>query len=647
MQVHIYRSGGRVAGRRNLWLTKPALPAAESRVRVRDLVKVTVDGVVSPVFVIVWDTVRGPVLYFMPLDAGCAVDRDQLVWQLCHRLLDRGQWQRSSVLEPVPVELVAGDGGPWVRVHPVRFGTPVDGRVRLKAGDAHPVEQVARTLGAVLPVWVRGTRTVATATAALAAPGRTLTVADPTRWPGAEASLGTAVRAGFPELYPLGWAVLAAEGAALLEEVVGGHAAITDRGDGWYLVARPEAPRPPESLRRLLASAAVPADPGERAMAEVAALRAAAESIAGDGSRAALHRYTAGQLASLALQAQMARLAEHGPRPTAANPDAARTIRVTATWAGPVVDTWLRTLTPVVDLPALLRLTRVDRMLRFARPGRVREAYLDPAGRLVLVLSDPSGADPTPWMCAEWPCDATVAAGWTGDTVLAADRPVPGAPAGPFLALTPGDGEGDARADPFPVSPLSGGPSHLDVGDTAGGGRALFRIVVQLALAHTAAEVAERYSVIRGVESTAAEVAGRSFFFDTLVEDPGMTLWPALMAAGDTLRLSWDAVRAAAAADFARAQRLLAPDAPTIYRYYAIVPDERSPLDEMWQVVRVSAPYAGFPREERLDDSGGWVRDFIMDDIDRCKRDDVYRRLRPEDVDRATAVVRSRFKARG
>ncbi|MBF9130021.1 hypothetical protein I0C86_13785 [Plantactinospora sp. S1510] len=661
MQVHVVVCwlGVQMAKRRNLWLAKQARPAVPPREKARGLVDITVDGVVRSIYVIVWDTPQGPVLYFVPLDRVPTVDWDHLVWQLCDRLLDREQWKRALLLYPVPIDLTAGDGdtdgGPRVRVHPVRFRTDSSGRLHLKRGDDHLVEQVARTLRAVLPVWLSGTEAVATAGAALSNPGRTLTVDDTTAWPGQEALLRLALQARFPELYPLGWAVLAVDGAAQLNEVVAGHARVPDRGEGWYLVARPQLPQPPEQLRQLLAEAVTPIELGERAVAEVAALRAAAAIIAGDDPRSTLYRGAAEKLASLTLQVQMAQFPQHRPRPSIVHPDPAKLITVTARWAGPVVQTWLRTLTPVVDLPAALRLQRGAELLRYtrrgerapwpdfpsARPGEVREAYLDPAGRLVLVLSDPAGPDPTPWVCAEWPCDATVADGWTDDTVLAADRPVPGAAAGPLLALTPG--VGNVRVDPFPVSPQYSGPLRLDLGIASNDGKALFWSVLKLALEQTTADVADRYSAADTHKPTAAEVADRHFVFETIVEDPGMTLWPAVMGARDSLRLRWDAVRAAAAADFARAQRLLAPDAPKIYRYYAIVPHKHSPIDKTRQVVRLSASPTGFAEEEQLNVTGGWVHGFIMDDIGRCKGSDSYRRLRLDEVDSHIAVVQSRW----
>ncbi|MFY1687418.1 hypothetical protein [Plantactinospora sp. WMMB782] len=641
-------------------MTKQARPAVPPHEKARGLVDVPVDDVVRSVYVIVWDTPQGPVLYFVPLDCLPEVDWDDLVWRLCDRVLDREQWKRALLLDPVPIALTSGDvdtdGSPRVRVHPVRFRTDLSGRPRLKRGDDHLVEQIARTMRAVLPVWLGGTETVAIADAALRNPGRTLTVDDTTGWPGQEASLRLALQARFPELYPLGWAMLAADGAARFNEVVAGHARIPDRGEGWYLVARPQLPQPPEPLRQLLVEAVAPTELGERALAEVAALRAAAAIIADDDPRSTLYRSAAEKLASWTLQAQMAQFPQPRPRSSTVHPDPAKLITVTATWAGPVAETWLRTLTPVVDLPAALRLRRAANLLRYtrrggqgkwpdfpdARPGEVRAAYLDPAGRLVLVLSDPAGPDPTPWVCAEWPCDATVAASWTDDTVLAADRPVPGAAAGPLLALTPG--VDDVRVDPFPVSPQYSGPMRLDFSEANSAGKALFWSLLKLALDQTDTDVADRYSVgIRTSKPTAAEVADRYFVFETIVEDPGMTLWPAVMGAGGSLRLRWDAVRAAAVADFARAQRLLAPDAPKIYRYYAIVPREHSPMDETRQVVRLSASPAGFAEEERLDVSGGWVTSFIIDDICRCKRYDCYRRLAPDDVDSHIAIVQSRW----
>ena len=56
-----------------------------------------------------------------------------------------------------------------------------------------------------------------------------------------------------------------------------------------------------------------------------------------------------------------------------------RLITVRAAWGGPVVETWLTTLTPVHDRPTTL--------LELAGAAEIREAYRDRAGHYVLVLS--------------------------------------------------------------------------------------------------------------------------------------------------------------------------------------------------------------------------------------------------------------------
>ncbi|RZU53603.1 hypothetical protein EV385_5534 [Krasilnikovia cinnamomea] len=595
----------------------------------RDLVDVAVDGVTRTAFVILWETAHGPVLYFAALDECPRVSWDDFVWQLCDRLLDRDRWVQALLIEPHPVavnDLEAA--GPQVSVHPVRFTAPSEaGRPRLERGGIQPAEQVGSALGADLPVWFGGTETIATARAALAEPGRTLTVADDSKWARFEALLLLAGEQGMPESYPLAWAALAEERAERLEHMRARRARVPDGGSGWYLVARPPLPEPREWLRRLLADVAVPAERGERAAAEVVGLRAAAGAMDRDDPRIEVYTGAAERLSYLMFQDRVAEIVARAPQP--AHFDrvrAAGSVPAVATWAGPVVQTWLRTLAPLPDLPAVLRLHRIADLLKFTRPGEVCAAYQDRTGRYVLVLTDAHGSGP-PWMCAEWPRDPAVAAAWTDDSVLAADRPVPDAPAGPLLVLTPEDG-GAVRADPFPTSLVDGGPCRFEFGDHSDHRNAVGHLMgVLLTLA---------------LEPEVAAFATRAFVFGTLVEHPGMTLWPALTAPGDALRLRWDAARAAAAADVAHVRRLLAPGAPPLYRYFAVLASTTTPLDDLSQVVRQSATPDGHSIDEHVAADGGWVRSDILTDIDRGRSNHESRLLRAHEVGPCLDILQAR-----
>jgi hypothetical protein len=356
---------------------------------------------------------------------------------------------------------------------------------------------------------------------------------------------------------------------------------------------------------------------GEAAADEVIALEAAAGAMDRDDPLVDLYVRAAGRLAHLMFLDVLAEVADRRPvSPHLDRVRAARPITVTAAWAGTVAETWRRTLAPVRDRAAVLRQHRIAALLKHTRRGEIREAYEDRAGRYVVVLADADGT----WMCAEWQRDPAVAATWTDETVLAADRPVPGGPAGPLLALTP-EPAGTVRADPFPAGPVEGGPLAFDFGERPSAVRRLLLLLLPLAL-----------------DSEAASFATRPFVFDTLIDQPGMALWPALTAPAAELRLPWPTIRALAAADVAHARRLLAPDAPRIHRYFAILDGDR-----LWQVVRQSADPDGHTTDHHIGLDGAWTASTILAEIRIGKRDDDYRRLTPAEADEHVATIRSRW----
>nr|WP_221382928.1 hypothetical protein [Actinoplanes polyasparticus] len=358
---------------------------------------------------------------------------------------------------------------------------------------------------------------------------------------------------------------------------------------------------------------------GAAAAGEVIALEAAAGAMDRDDPLADVYLSAAGRLSRLMFQDVMTEIIDRRPRsPHLDRVRAARPIPITATWAGPVAETWLRSLTPVVDLPAALRQHRLATLLKHAGRGEVREAYRDRTGRYVLVLAGSR-------MCAEGHRDPAVAATWTDETVLAADRPVPGSPAGPLLALTP-EADGSVRADPFPASLVDGGPLTFEFGPGH----------------HDAVRHVMRLLLTLALEGEAADFATRPFVFDTLTEHAGLKLWPQLTAPGDELRLPWPTVRALAAADVAEVRRMLAVDAPPIHRYYAILDGDR-----FWQVVRQSATPDGYATDQHIAPDGAWTHSTILAEIGRGKRYDQYRQLSPHEIDRHVETIRSRRPARG
>jgi hypothetical protein len=103
-----------------------------------------------------------------------------------------------------------------------------------------------------------------------------------------------------------------------------------------------------------------------------------------------------------------------------------------APWQGPVVDAWVKNLTSVENLDAILCLHRVrNGLLADDETDIVRQAYRDEQGRYVLVVEYSNG---NLYGIAEWPKSLDVVSTWTDKTVLAADDT--GGPV-TLLALTP------------------------------------------------------------------------------------------------------------------------------------------------------------------------------------------------------------------
>ncbi|MBU2669177.1 hypothetical protein KOI35_37260 [Actinoplanes bogorensis] len=526
-------------------------------------------GIVEAVYVIVWETAHGPVIYAVRLESRSFVDAAALV----RELLPPAQRDSAVVLEPELVQLDTLAEQLHAGPHIIIYGP--DGS---RAG-RHLAERIGRTLGADLPVWIRGTNTVATARL-LSAHDGPVPLPDDTGWPRCEATLLAAVRAGLPEDCPLAWAALAADHAIVLNQVVAGHARLPDRGPGWYLVARPRPPQPPSSLR--LTGVVPPPERGVAAADEVIALRAAAADMERDDPRVPAWTAAATALSQLIRRDVSSDII--AGRPVAPHHDriqAARLVPAVASWAGPVVSQWLETLIPLPGLPPLHRL---DVLRRHTPAGPVRAAYRTRAGLYVLVLEGDV-------MCAEWPCDPAVAATWTDTTMLAVD------PGGPLLAGN----------DPVPASRGAGGPLTADN---------LPRMRMVLPLALTSADAA---------------FAEQSFVYDTLMEHPAMTLRPAIEAG--TVRLPWKTVRELAAADVISVRRLLDPGEPRYYHYYGIVDSLHGPGP--WAVIRRSATPEGHPRDERRNPDGTWSPSHLLSEVQFGRRDDDFIRLTPAEAGRA------------
>ncbi|MBM2621952.1 hypothetical protein JIG36_41270 [Actinoplanes sp. LDG1-06] len=583
------------------WLVNRSKQAVRPREVRHELVE---SGVVTA-YVILWETDRGRVLFFERLrDDESTVDETSFVRELGRDLLGPEPWDDVVLLNPFPVliDSLAHETsvGPHLHVRPARFTTAGDGKVWLASGSRQLAGPIGRTLQTDLPIWVKGSNTVVTARAALAQPGQTVTVPDESKWPRSEARLLRAIDAGLPESHPYGWAALAFEHNITLNAVRAGHARLPDRGDGWFLAARPAPPQPPERLSRLLEGLTLPAERGEPVGREAISLESAAGDMDRDDPRLDPYQQAAEFLRNLMVRNRSAEIVA-GRTPTAAldRVRAAQPLPVTAVWAGPVVETWLRSLTPV---PLPLRLHRIATLLRHTHVDEVSEAYRDKDGRYVLVTAD----DP-PRMIAEWQRDPAVAATWTGETVLAMDRPD-----GPLLALTPEAGR--TRADMVPGSLVDGGPLRFT-------GERVMRMLLPLAL-----------------DPATTEFTNRSLVLELLVEHPGMRLQAALTPPGNAVRLGWDDVRAFAAEDVAHVRRLLAGDPPP-YQYFGIVNTiiSRDP----YQVVRRTVTVDGHEVDERVHPDGSGTSTTLLWEVMYGRHDDEYRRLSPAEASHYAGLRRA------
>lgn len=200
-------------------------------------------------------------------------------------------------------------------------------------------------------------------------------------------------------------------------------------------------------------------------------------------------------------------------------------VTYSAPWYGPVVDAWIKKLTPIEDLDNALRWQRVRKLLGDSEPSIVRQAYRDDQGRYVPVVEYSSG---DLFSLAEWQKSLQVVATWTDKTVLAADDT--GGPV-TLLALTPTD-DGRMRTDPVPMPPYSGRNCYAYGygGSTPTG---TYQAILRCVLGDDA-ELSRIHKVI-----------GADRADGTLVSQ----LWQAISTTQGPLRMSWPQVQTWARAD--------------------------------------------------------------------------------------------------
>lgn len=407
-----------------------------------------------------------------------------------------------------------------------------------------PAEEVARVLGAPMPLWWDGTNTPeALRTVHLL--GRTAPLRVPdlvSDWPPECRRLQAALDHNLLATYPNAFTLLAQYAERVYADVAQAHQ-YPVTGEGWYVAAMPEPPGWPVVLERRAALAAQrPLDP-DAAAEELRGLRREEQDLpwrADDDYGAAV------QFACELLESTLRN----------SHPQVVYARTVCYRWqdaTGPVLEEYLRHLTrlPADDLHAsptrptrrLARLLTEDasshaivrhNMLEHAR-GRLRALYRDPGGRLVAELGSDTSRDTTT-LLIEWPVDMP-SAGWGPDTVIAADTTIS---ATGVFALTAGpDG---TLLPPEPVPNPADMPGFT-FGYDGNSPAALYQALVRCALRSWSA--AERESWVMRLR-------------DNRTDDPGSTasqLWNQITTS-TTLRLSWADIQAWAEADAVRVGHL-------------------------------------------------------------------------------------------
>jgi len=324
---------------------------------------------------------------------------------------------------------------------------PDPAAISVETTGLYPAAEIERVLGRPMPMWLEGSCTPRAARRLEAfGQGATFTVPDTTTaWPAARDRLDAALEWGMPNQFPQSFAALARDTLETLQDVQEKHASQRERGQGWYLVARP-------------------ARPDWRLTFEQAARDAARMDVDLDAAAAELERLRLleaqqpypGVLGEALFEATSLLgwlLSSHRPELVF---DA--TVRVVIICAGPVAEQWHQTLIPVAadEQAKLVASRRIARLLSPDISPRTEEEFgfvqksrqeliglwRDHAGRLVAELTERAW-DGSPLLNVEWPTN--LPHGWNDHTVIAADDQSDGA----VFALTPLP-DGQLRADPLP-----------------------------------------------------------------------------------------------------------------------------------------------------------------------------------------------------
>lgn len=551
---------GRKVSEDSLWLFRAPAASGPAPELQRGVVKLT--GAFSggqSYYVIVWDTEHGHVIYLQPLDGTGGHHKDRLA-KAAGELIAPRWWADAVVVMPVeepfsrygdpmpPIAYVYRlvDRAPQVRSEdgdvsdvPSIFSGLRRWVSRTAPGSHGPAEaattwegqmdlsELATVVGRPVPAWLDGTATSDNAQQTLSY-DRTFIAQDTvTEWPAAQQRLTRAVEVGMPEQFPAGFAALAVDAADGLRTINAAHELLHDTGPGWYLVCRPARPAPAFELEQLITAAQPDTDPAHIGE-ELTELRAIEGELDVDDTRGDVYEEAttllAWQLKQLARKtgrirdtAEYVPIADDGP------------LHYSAPWEGPVVEAWSKTLIPVPEPAAALRLRRVQRLVGDHAADDVRQVYRDRDGRYVLVVHLDNGMD---YSKAEWPSGLQMTAQWTDRTVIAGDEH---GGITTLLALTP-TGDGGMQIDPVPMPPHRGSEAFA-YGYGGGTPTTTYRALLRCALGDgTDIPLSSMMRAQRSADGT-----------------PTSQLWTAISATKGPLRLSWPQLQLWARADKNRA----------------------------------------------------------------------------------------------
>jgi len=455
---------GRHVPEDSLWIFQSrttTTPAVELQ---RGLVEVGRGWRRRTMFVIVWDTEHGHLIYLQPVGETGGDHKDWMA-PAAAELIEPRWWSTAVVVMPIEEDLAyslkmdpianvyhlttdVADGDlpaamesvrRWFqRTAPIVAGPP---KAHAEWVTSLDLADISAAIGHPIPLWLTDTTTVDNAKQALAYGEGTFIAPDTvTAWPAAQQRIQDAQQIGLAADYPAAFSALAVDAGVGLGLVRTAHHNTPSRGNGWYLVCRPAPPQPPVELEQLLTTAE-PVTDLDLVAKNLAELREIERDLTIDDPRGDVYESAVQLLAQQLRQAEQLETA----KPFTAIADA-DLVPYRALWAGPVVDTWRRQLTPT-DPDHAITLRRVRRLLEGGYEAR--QAYRDRDGRYVFTFE---ASGPEDWFVAEWPTGLDLVHSWTDQTVLAADD---SGSVVTLLALTPGQ-DGTLRADPVPLPPRGG-----------------------------------------------------------------------------------------------------------------------------------------------------------------------------------------------